>query len=129
MKSPSNTSQNGGNGAPGQALMTSFPVIQLRNRLLDRLGTLEKFAPHSDAVATLKECLAELEHALTLGRDTGIYISVDEASRIFGRPRSTITYICRTNGKAVGAKKVEGVWVINRHVMTSYFDADSREVM
>lgn len=119
---PNSTSQ------PGHVLITAFPIIQFRDRLVDRLLTLEKYAPNSDAVATLKECVADVDRALALGRDTNIYMGVDEASSHFRRPRSTISRICRIKRELAGAKKVEGVWVINRHVMTDYFTGDDHGV-
>lgn len=110
--------------SPGQTLITAHPVVQLRDRLIERYTTLARFAPNSDAVATLRECVSELDQALVAGHDTNVFVSVDEAARLFGRPRSTISYICRTKGRLVGAKKVEGVWVIDRHAMTRYFTTE-----
>jgi hypothetical protein len=102
-------------------LIASEPLEAFRNSVRSELAALKRWAPSSDVAQTLERFVSRYELALTESRTTRAIMTVDEAHAVFGRPRSTISYLCRTKGDEVGARKIDGVWQIVTSRMAAYF--------
>jgi hypothetical protein len=95
------------------SLVSLAPFLTLRNDLVRELDTLRTLAPGSDSVPALETLCERLESAIDCARNVDVWMTVDAVVEKTGRPRSTITRLCRSLGQAVGASKVRGAWTIH----------------
>lgn len=74
---------------------------------------MKRRAPGSEAITALESVTRDLAHAIEDARQGAVWVTTDYVSATTGRPRSTISRLCREQGEAVGARKLEGAWMIH----------------
>lgn len=104
-------------------LLAAAPILAVSEELDRQVGELRRVAPGSDATSALTLYRDKLALALQRARQIDLFITTDLAAEILGRSPSDVTYLCRTG--AVKAKKVGGVWMIDRLDLEEYRSAGS----
>jgi hypothetical protein len=93
-------------------LLAAAPILAVSEELERQVGELRRVAPSSDATSALALYRDKLAAALQRARQIDLFVTTDIAATILGRSASDVTYLCRTG--AIKAKKVGGVWMIDR---------------
>ena len=93
-------------------LLAAAPILAVSEELDRQVGELRRVAPSSDATSALTLYRDKLAAALQRARQIDLFVTTDIAAAILGRSASDVTYLCRTG--ALRAKKVGGVWMIDR---------------
>lgn len=112
--------------ARGTYVLASPPLITLLERWEIELNILTQRLPEADITTTLTTCHDELASAMQAARDTTLYITVDDAARIANRCRSAMTRLCRTHGGTIGARRIGGVWSIDKNKLQNFLTGESR---
>ena len=94
-------------------LLSPAPLLSLLEQINQELGVLKTITPHSDVTGAVARLRDHLMAAVEEARRADHWISVEQAQRITGRPASTLTRLCRLDGRAIGAKKVGRAWTIH----------------
>lgn len=95
-------------------LITADAALLLVERWRSELDILRRRSPTSDAARTLSDCVDELSAAITAGYEMTIQLTASEANAISHIPISTLRWLCRRKPEAIGARKREGIWYIDR---------------
>jgi hypothetical protein len=95
------------------SLIAVGPIVTALREYQEKVTLLKQMVPNSDVIPAVQGFLDRLTHALREAQQIDLFLTVDEIERRIGRPRSTITSICRTHGEECGATKVKGVWSIH----------------
>ena len=112
--------------ARGTYVLASTPLITLLERWETELRILTQRLPRADITATLTTCHEELANAMQAARDTTLFITVDDAARIANRCRSAMTRLCRAHGNTIGARRIGGVWSIDKNKLQTFLTGESR---
>ena len=99
-------------------LLAAAPILAVSEELDRQVGELRRVAPSSDATSALTLYRDKLAAALQRARQIDLFVTTDIAATILGRSASDVTYLCRTG--ALKAKKVGGVWMIDRVDLEQY---------
>ena len=94
-------------------LVDATPVHRYLATLADDLARMEQYDPNGPAATTLRRVSAGLADALHLAAESEVFVSVQRASELSGKPVSTISRLCRLQSEAIGAQKVAGAWSIH----------------
>jgi hypothetical protein len=94
------------------AILSAAPILEVADELGRQLRDLKRVAPGSDATAALGRYQALLADAIERASTMRLAINTDDAARVLGRSASSVARRCRTG--AIAARKVGGVWAIDR---------------
>jgi hypothetical protein len=94
------------------SVFSAAPIRELADELERQLRDLRRVAPGSDATAALARYQTLLADAIERASTVRLVISTDDAAQLLGRSVSSVARQCRTG--AITARKVGGVWVIDR---------------
>jgi hypothetical protein len=94
------------------AILSAAPILEVAGELGRQLRDLRRLAPSSDATAALGRYQALLADAIQRASTMHLAINTDDAALLLGRSVSSVARRCRTG--AIAARKVGGVWVIDR---------------
>lgn len=94
-------------------LLVAAPLSALADQLEQEIEVLQRRAPDSELVTTLRSVRADLLKAIETAREVAVWLSVEQVHEHTGVPVSTITRECRKRGKAAGAIKEHGSWWIH----------------
>jgi hypothetical protein len=94
------------------AILSAAPILEVADDLARQLQDLRRVAPSSDATAALGRYQALLADAIQRASTMRLAINTDDAALLLGRSVSSVARRCRTG--AIAARKVGGVWVIDR---------------
>lgn len=101
-------------------LIAADAALILVERWRAELNVLRRRSPTSDAVKTLADCVDELSAAITAGHDVTVQLTVSEAHSVSHIPVSTLRWLCNHRSGAIGARKREGIWYIDRTTFQRY---------
>jgi hypothetical protein len=101
-------------------LIAPGAVVALLATLRAEAALLQKRSPAGVETSVLTSVCDDLAKAIDEAQRVDVYLTVDEMAEQLGRPRSTITRICRTHGTAAGATKVQGVWCLHWPTFSTY---------
>ena len=107
-------------------LLAAAPILAVSEELERQVGELRRVAPSSDATSALALYRDKLAAALQRARQIDLFVTTDVAATILGRSASDVTYLCRTG--AIRAKKVGGVWMIDRLDLEQRRPPDARAI-
>jgi hypothetical protein len=93
--------------------LSAAPMVALVDTWQDELAVLESHAPHGETTSTKRKDLDDLRRRIDDARNATVFVSIEELHELTGKPPSTLSRICRDYGKAIGAQKVNGVWLIH----------------
>jgi hypothetical protein len=111
-------------------LIVADPALQLVARWKTELAVLRRRSPTSDAVKTLTECVQELAEAITSGHQVTVQLTLVEAHEVSRIPVSTLRWLCNHRTEAVGARKREGAWYLDRSRFDTYLASyDARQAV
>jgi hypothetical protein len=109
-------------------LIAAGPAILLVERWRSELSVLHRRSPSSDAAATLADCLRELIEAINNGDDVTLQLTVADAHAVSRIPLSTLRWLCKHKPTALGARKREGVWYLDRVRFQEFLDSSGAEI-
>ena len=89
------------------------PLRALLESLARDLEVFERRAPNSEIARTLSSVREELSRAVSEAQRIDLWISVDQAHAMTGKPISTLTRLCRKSAASIGAQKVGRAWTIH----------------
>ena len=96
------------------------PIVTLLASLREEAAAFRRRCPNGTVGEVLSSVCDDLATAIDEARRVELYLTVDELSEQIGRPRSTITRICRLHGSRAGATKVEGAWLVHWPTFDAY---------
>ena len=109
-------------------LIAADAALILVERWRTELNILRRRSPTSDAVKTLADCVDELSAAITAGHDVTVQLTVGEAHSVSRIPVSTLRWLCNHKPEAIGARKREGIWYIDRTTFERYLANPTEQV-
>ena len=92
------------------------------------LAILQRRSPTSDAALTLADCVRELVDAINAGDDVALHLTVADAHAISRIPLSTLRWLCKHKPLAIGARKRDGVWWLDRARFQQYLEHSEAEL-
>jgi len=111
-------------------LIVADAALQLVARWKAELAVLRRRSPTSDAVKTLTDCVQELAEAITSGHQVTVQLTLVEAHEVSRIPVSTLRWLCNHRTEAVGARKREGAWYLDRSRFETYLASyDARQAV
>lgn len=108
-------------------LIAADAALILVERWRTELNILRRRSPTSDAVKTLADCVDELCAAITAGHDVAVQLTVSEAHGVSRIPVSTLRWLCNHKPEAIGARKREGIWYIDRTTFERYLTVPTEQ--
>jgi hypothetical protein len=108
-------------------LLSAAPLHELLSKLRADHAVMARLTPNADAVATLGVIVSDLASAIARAADVNVFMTIEEVSRMTGRPESTLTRLCRDHGAKIGAAKIAGAWSIHWPTFEKFFSGRNKE--
>lgn len=109
-------------GAEAQ-MLAARPFLDYLHDLDRRLDVLRDAAPSGEATGAYGRIREELAEVFEAARRTDLWMTVEQAHRASGIPKSTLTRLCRDRAVDLGAKKIGRAWSISAHALHCFLRA------
>lgn len=104
-------------------LLAPSPLLSLLALLDQKVAALRDMAPSSDVTAAMRRVRDDLATAIHEAAQVELWISIEEAHNMTGKPLSTLTRLCRSRGAEMGAKKVGRSWTLHLPTFSQFISA------